>query len=189
MGIGWWSGDWNERRYRYRCVYLFVEDPLRNAFLSKLSLILPKLLIWFLSLSLFPAVNQYYEAQVYDVFVIKGNAALFKCQIPSFVADHVEITEWVTTDEQTFSLDDNFGRHTNSPVKLTTSQSSVFRFRKFSVRSFGSKLHSFVSIIYVLIRSLQSCLLNLFFSSIIDPVQTFHGSNGLPIPNKRSFFP
>lgn len=55
-------------------------------------------------------VNQYYEAQVYDVFVIKGNTALFKCQIPSFVADHVEIIEWATTDGQTYGMDDSFGR-------------------------------------------------------------------------------
>ncbi|KXJ71270.1 hypothetical protein RP20_CCG020996, partial [Aedes albopictus] len=61
-------------------------------------------------------VNQYYEAQVYDVFVIKGNTALFKCQIPSFVADHVEIVEWVTTDGQMFSLDDSFGRVRHSYV-------------------------------------------------------------------------
>ena len=54
-------------------------------------------------------VNQYYEEQVYDVFVIRGNTALFKCQIPSFVADHVEVTEWVTTDNQTFRLSDEFG--------------------------------------------------------------------------------
>lgn len=39
-------------------------------------------------------VNQYYEAQVHDVFVIKGNAAVFKCNIPSFVSDHVEIGNW-----------------------------------------------------------------------------------------------
>uniref|UniRef100_A0A8D8IZV8 Down syndrome cell adhesion molecule-like protein Dscam2 n=1 Tax=Culex pipiens TaxID=7175 RepID=A0A8D8IZV8_CULPI len=60
-------------------------------------------------------VNQYYEAQVYDVFVIKGNTALFKCQIPSFVADHVEIIEWVTTDGQTYGLDDSFGRRQSFP--------------------------------------------------------------------------
>lgn len=60
-------------------------------------------------------MNQYYEAQVYDVFVIKGNTALFKCQIPSFVADHVEIIEWVTTDGQTYGLDDSFGRRQYFP--------------------------------------------------------------------------
>ncbi|KAJ8895518.1 hypothetical protein PR048_000854 [Dryococelus australis] len=42
-------------------------------------------------------VNQYYEAQVYDVFVIKGNTAVFKCNIPSFVSDHVEIVSWEDT--------------------------------------------------------------------------------------------
>lgn len=45
----------------------------------------------------FAVVNQYYEAQVYDVFVIKGNTAVFKCQIPSFVSDHVEVTSWQDT--------------------------------------------------------------------------------------------
>ncbi|RZC32102.1 I-set domain containing protein, partial [Asbolus verrucosus] len=48
-------------------------------------------------LSIVPVVNQYYEAQVYDVFVIKGNTAVFKCQIPSFVSDHVDIISWQDT--------------------------------------------------------------------------------------------
>ncbi|VEN44083.1 unnamed protein product [Callosobruchus maculatus] len=47
-------------------------------------------------------VNQYYEAQVYDVFVIKGNTAVFKCQIPSFVSDHVEIVAWQDTDNNKY---------------------------------------------------------------------------------------
>ncbi|KYB25259.1 hypothetical protein TcasGA2_TC034381 [Tribolium castaneum] len=47
-------------------------------------------------------VNQYYEAQVYDVFVIKGNTAVFKCQIPSFVSDHVEIVSWQDTANNKF---------------------------------------------------------------------------------------
>uniref|UniRef100_T1GRB5 Ig-like domain-containing protein n=1 Tax=Megaselia scalaris TaxID=36166 RepID=T1GRB5_MEGSC len=42
-------------------------------------------------------VQQFYEAQVYDEYVIKGNSAIFKCQIPSFVADHVEINYWTAT--------------------------------------------------------------------------------------------
>lgn len=50
----------------------------------------------------FSVVNQYYEAQVYDVFVIKGNTAVFKCQIPSFVSDHVEIVSWQDTDKNMF---------------------------------------------------------------------------------------
>ncbi|XP_066244763.1 cell adhesion molecule Dscam1 isoform X28 [Euwallacea similis] len=47
-------------------------------------------------------VSQYYEAQVYDVFVIKGNTAVFKCHIPSFVSDHVEIVSWQDTSNNRF---------------------------------------------------------------------------------------
>lgn len=39
-------------------------------------------------------VGQFYESQVYDEYVIKGNAAVLKCHIPSFVSDHVEVIEW-----------------------------------------------------------------------------------------------
>ncbi|KAI8122153.1 Down syndrome cell adhesion molecule-like protein Dscam2, partial [Lucilia cuprina] len=43
-------------------------------------------------------VKQFFESQVYDEYVIKGNAAIFKCQTPSFVADHLEITDWLDTE-------------------------------------------------------------------------------------------
>uniref|UniRef100_T1IRM3 Down syndrome cell adhesion molecule-like protein Dscam2 n=1 Tax=Strigamia maritima TaxID=126957 RepID=T1IRM3_STRMM len=42
-----------------------------------------------------PLVVQIYEAQVYDEFVIAGNTAVMKCQIPSFVADYVSVTSWL----------------------------------------------------------------------------------------------
>lgn len=43
-------------------------------------------------------VSQFYEAQVYDEYVIKGNPAVMKCNIPSFVSDHVEIIEWLDSN-------------------------------------------------------------------------------------------
>lgn len=52
-------------------------------------------------------VKQYYEIQVYDVFVMKGNTAIFKCQIPSFVSDHVDIVEWVSTENDTYRIGDD----------------------------------------------------------------------------------
>lgn len=48
-------------------------------------------------------VKQFFESQVYDEYVIKGNAAIFKCQTPSFVADHVDITDWIDTEGGTFT--------------------------------------------------------------------------------------
>lgn len=48
--------------------------------------------------STIPVVKQFFESQVYDEYVIKGNAAIFKCQTPSFVADHIDITDWIDTE-------------------------------------------------------------------------------------------
>lgn len=44
------------------------------------------------------AVSQYYEAQVYDMFVIRGNTAIFKCSVPSFVSDYVYVESWEATN-------------------------------------------------------------------------------------------
>lgn len=40
-------------------------------------------------------VAQAYEAEVGNEYVIKGNAAILKCGIPSFVADFVHVTGWL----------------------------------------------------------------------------------------------
>ena len=53
---------------------------------------------FFFLLNYFPVVKQFFESQVYDEYVIKGNAAIFKCQTPSFVADHLEIIDWLDTE-------------------------------------------------------------------------------------------
>lgn len=55
-------------------------------------------------------VNQYYEGQVYDVFVIKGNAAVFKCNVPSFVSDHLEIVSWEDTQGTKYLPSDDYGK-------------------------------------------------------------------------------
>uniref|UniRef100_T1JL51 Ig-like domain-containing protein n=1 Tax=Strigamia maritima TaxID=126957 RepID=T1JL51_STRMM len=43
-------------------------------------------------------VKQYYEVQVYDEYVIRGNTAVLKCQVPSFVRDYVRVTSWLVDD-------------------------------------------------------------------------------------------
>lgn len=58
----------------------------------------------------FTVVSQFYESQVYDEYVIKGNAAVLKCHIPSFVSDHVEIIEWTDSNGGQYSyMQDNSG--------------------------------------------------------------------------------
>ncbi|XP_053593565.1 cell adhesion molecule Dscam2 isoform X31 [Microplitis demolitor] len=51
-------------------------------------------------------VSQYFEVQVYDVFAIRGNAAIFKCQVPSFVADHVDVAGWIDSAGGNYRADD-----------------------------------------------------------------------------------
>lgn len=47
---------------------------------------------------LFAVVNQNYEIDVFKETVIKGNDALLKCQIPSFVSDLVQVQGWVDSN-------------------------------------------------------------------------------------------
>ncbi|XP_055593972.1 cell adhesion molecule Dscam2 isoform X21 [Uranotaenia lowii] len=39
-------------------------------------------------------VQQFYESEVNNAYVIRGNAAILKCSIPSFVADFVSVVSW-----------------------------------------------------------------------------------------------
>lgn len=43
-------------------------------------------------------VQQFYQARVIDEFVLRGNAALLKCNLPSFVADFVSVEAWISDD-------------------------------------------------------------------------------------------
>jgi hypothetical protein len=40
---------------------------------------------------------------------MRGNTAIFKCQIPSFVSDHVDLTEWISTENDTYKTGDEYG--------------------------------------------------------------------------------
>ncbi|XP_037024225.1 Down syndrome cell adhesion molecule-like protein Dscam2 isoform X28 [Bradysia coprophila] len=51
-------------------------------------------------------VNQYYEAEVVSEYVIKGNTAVLKCNIPSF-ADFVKVEAWVASDGTEFLPSDS----------------------------------------------------------------------------------
>lgn len=43
-------------------------------------------------------VLQKFTANVYDVYVIRGNAALLRCHVPPVVKDYVRVTSWVRDD-------------------------------------------------------------------------------------------
>lgn len=48
-------------------------------------------------------VNQYYDPEILGKeYVMRGNAAILKCTIPSFVADFVHVEAWIDEEGSQF---------------------------------------------------------------------------------------
>lgn len=43
-------------------------------------------------------VQQFYQTRVIDEFVLRGNAATLKCNLPSFIADYISVEAWISDD-------------------------------------------------------------------------------------------
>lgn len=43
-------------------------------------------------------VIQPYEAEADNEYVIRGNSAIMKCEIPSYVADFINVDMWIDSD-------------------------------------------------------------------------------------------
>ena len=57
-------------------------------------------------------VHQDYRTEVANEFVIMANSAIFKCTVPSFVADFVKLTGWTDeTEGRDYFLSSNFGAY------------------------------------------------------------------------------
>ena len=52
-------------------------------------------------------VSQDYTSGAHEVYVIIGNSALVKCEIPSFVADFVSVVSWVDNEGNEFFPSNN----------------------------------------------------------------------------------
>ena len=65
-------------------------------------------MLWF---SIILVVTQEYETDADREYVIVGNSALVKCEIPSFVADFVSVESWRDNEgnEYFLNLSNNFG--------------------------------------------------------------------------------
>lgn len=44
-------------------------------------------------------VMQFYMTEAENEYVIRGNSAVMKCKIPSFVADFVYVEAWINVDD------------------------------------------------------------------------------------------
>lgn len=67
-------------------------------------------------------VLQSYESEVGNEYVIRGNSALIKCGIPSYVADLVAVEAWLDDHGQTYLKEPVEGKKKkdlrNSPQSL-----------------------------------------------------------------------
>lgn len=63
-------------------------------------------------------VNQFYEAEIMTEYVIRGNAAILKCSIPSFVADFVKIESWIDEEGAVLKASEEYGFRKNYLNKI-----------------------------------------------------------------------
>lgn len=49
-------------------------------------------------------VSQFYVTEPENDYVIRGNAAIVRCKIPSFVSDFVQVESWVMDDGQILTI-------------------------------------------------------------------------------------
>lgn len=61
--------------------------------------------VFFLCLS--TVVSQFYITEAENEYVIRGNAAILKCKIPSFVADFVLLEAWIADDSKVYKYNEN----------------------------------------------------------------------------------
>ena len=65
---------------------------------------------------MFPVAKQPYRVAVPEESVILGNDVVIKCNIPSFVADFLSVTAWVTSEGTEFQQSDMSGNHRHHRV-------------------------------------------------------------------------
>lgn len=56
-------------------------------------------------------MSQFYDTDVNKAYVIRGNAVIIKCEIPSFVADFVSVVSWHTDQNETFYPATDYGNN------------------------------------------------------------------------------
>lgn len=75
-------------------------------------------------------VNQFYDPGLMDKeYVMRGNSAILKCSIPSFVADFVYVVAWVDEDGKEILASDDFaGSKTRRCAVKPQKSLSIFPF-------------------------------------------------------------
>lgn len=89
----------------------------------------PRVLYFFFKNDEIAVVAQYYDTDVNKEYAIRGNSAILKCVVPSFVADFVKVLSWHTDQGEEFVPGDDYGspRVIRSNLTFKPVVSSFFR--------------------------------------------------------------
>lgn len=79
---------------------MFVQAPLLFPFSLLHVILIVRFVVVVCGSKKKTVVSQYYEVDVNKEHVILGNSAIFKCLIPSFVADFVDVVSWTSGDDE-----------------------------------------------------------------------------------------
>lgn len=53
-----------------------------------------------LHLNLVSVVSQAYAVNLMEEYVLRGNSAILKCHIPSFVSEYVSVSSWIIIEDK-----------------------------------------------------------------------------------------
>lgn len=70
-------------------------------------------------------VNQFYKAEILTEYVIRGNTAILKCSIPSFVADFVHVEAWIDDSGNILKVSNEYGNFSSTHDNNLCSFSAV----------------------------------------------------------------
>ncbi|GFT96268.1 uncharacterized protein TNCV_3907061 [Trichonephila clavipes] len=51
-------------------------------------------------------IKQRFNPQVYDDFVVRGNTAVLRCHLPTFVKEYVSVDSWIRNDDYVLKMTD-----------------------------------------------------------------------------------
>lgn len=102
-----------------------------------------------------PVVSQAYDVKFWEEYVLRGNAAILKCQIPSFVSEYVSVSSWIVSEDKN---EEEVGLDSSENLGISSNRSTfVFRLDSLSPNIISRLILLFssleLSIVFVVRRS------------------------------------
>ena len=106
--LGESQGDWSTVRSFARSLVLSLAFKVPTKYQAPFPSDSPTVILCF------SVVTQDYSIYISPAHVIRGNDVLLKCDIPSFVSDFVQVSNWVDNGGSVIDVADSRGKNENS---------------------------------------------------------------------------